>query len=159
MTWPEPRHGEQARRLHDEVEARPEAPHSEKSRQVELLISNLLRIGVLTSLGLVVIGMVVTYVHHRDYFTQPPALQRLTAPGAAFPHSVRDVWHGLVAFRGQAIVTLGLMLLIATPVMRVAVSILGFVYEGDRAYVVITTIVLLLLILSFALGTVERSGT
>jgi uncharacterized membrane protein len=153
MISTERQHGDQARRPHDKLEA----PHTPKSRQVELLISNLLRIGVLSSLSLVVLGVVVSYVHHRDYFTQPPALQHLTAPGAAFPHSLRDVWRGLLAFRGQAIVTLGLMLLIATPVMRVAVSILGFLYERDRAYVVITTIVLLLLILSFVLGAVERT--
>ena len=49
----------------------------------------------------------------------------------------------------------GLMLLIATPVARVAVSILGFVYEHDRRYVIITSIVLALLILSFVLGKAE----
>ena len=41
--------------------------------------------------------------------------------------------------------------------LRVAVSILAFAIERDRAYVVITSIVLLLLILSFALGAVERT--
>ena len=81
----------------------------------------------------------------------------ITTPGVAFPHSVRDVLRGIRESRGQAVVTLGLLLLIATPVLRVAVSIVAFAYERDRPYVVITTIVLLLLILSFALGTVERT--
>ena len=49
----------------------------------------------------------------------------------------------------------GLLLLIATPVVRVAVSILGFVYERDWRYILITSIVLGLLILSFALGRAE----
>jgi uncharacterized membrane protein len=46
----------------------------------------------------------------------------------------------------------GLLLLIATPVLRVAVSILAFVYQRDRAFVAITSIVLALLLTSFVLG-------
>jgi len=47
--------------------------------------------------------------------------------------------------------------LIATPVMRVAVSILVFVYENDRIFILITCVVLALLLLSFLLG--ERRGS
>lgn len=125
-------------------------------RSVELLISNLLRIGVVSSLLIVVAGVVVSFVHHPEYLSNPPALQRLTRPGgAAFAHSLAEVVRGVRAGRGQAIVTVGLLLLIATPVMRVAVSILGFVYEHDRRYVFITSMVLLLLLLSFVLGKAE----
>ena len=126
-----------------------------KARAVEILISDLLRIGVLTSLGVVVIGTVVSFVHHPDYLNHPPALQRLTRPGAAFPHTIREVLRGLRELRGQAIVMVGLLLLIATPVLRVGVSIFAFAYERDRRYVVITTIVFLLLLLSFVLGKAE----
>ena len=155
-------HGEQARRLHEGVEkppeasAPPEAPHDAKSRRVELLISNLLRTGVALSLCLIVLGTTLMYAHHPEYLRHSTGPQRHLTASATFPHTVRDVWHGLLAFRGQSVMTLGLLMLVATPVMRVAVSILGFAYERDRTYVVITTIVLLLLILSFALGTVER---
>ena len=128
------------------------APHDAAEREVELLISRLLRLGVSISLALVVIGTVVSFVHHREYLSRSPALRPLTGAGAAFPHSLRNVWRGLLEFHGQSIVVLGLLLLIATPVVRVAVSILGFVRSGDRRYVIITTIVLLLLLLSFALG-------
>ena len=128
----------------------------ERVRSVELLISNLLRFGVITSLLIILLGETVSFVHHPEYLSNPPALQRLTTPGAAFPHTLRDVLYGVREFRGQAIVMLGLLLLIATPVVRVAVSIVGFALEGDYAYVVITSIVLALLILSFVLGAAER---
>jgi uncharacterized membrane protein len=82
-------------------------------------------------------------------------MARLTTNGAAFPHSLADVVHGVAEFRGQAIVIVGLLLLISTPVMRVAFSIFAFVYERDRRYVIITSIVLALLILSFVLGKAE----
>jgi len=126
-----------------------------KARKVEILISDLLRIGVMTSLAVVIIGTAVSFVHHPEYLNRPPALQRLTKPGAAFPHTVGQVLRGLREFRGQAIVMVGLLLLIATPVVRVGVSIFAFAYERDRRYVVITTVVFLLLLLSFVLGKVE----
>jgi len=54
-----------------------------------------------------------------------------------------------------ALVTVGLLLLIATPVARVAVSVLAFIYQKDRVYTLITLAVLCLLLLSFVLGKVE----
>jgi uncharacterized membrane protein len=39
--------------------------------------------------------------------------------------------------------------------MRVAISIFGFLYEKDRLYVLITTTVLALLLISFLLGKAE----
>jgi uncharacterized membrane protein len=62
---------------------------------------------------------------------------------------------GTFDLQGQAIVAMGLLLLIATPVLRVAVSIFAFVYQEDRTYTLITTLVLILLLLSFILGKVE----
>jgi len=131
------------------------APHDSKSRAVEIVISDLLKIGVSVSLCVVAIGTIVSFVHHPEYLSAQGALKRITMSGAAFPHSLRDVFQGIKQFRGQAIVMVGLMLLIATPVMRVGVSIIGFVWERDWAYVVITSVVFVLLVLSFVLGKVE----
>ena len=123
-------------------------------RRAELLLSNVLRGGVLTSLGVILAGTLVSFFHHPEYVSSPQELARLTQAGAAFPHTVRDVVAGLAELRGQAIVALGLLILVATPVARVAVSILLFLEERDRTYAAITAIVFLLLILSFFLGTV-----
>jgi uncharacterized membrane protein len=65
---------------------------------------------------------------------------------------VPSVIQGLEHSQGRAIVMTGLLLLIATPVLRVAISVLAFVYQRDRTFVVITTVVLALLLTSFALG-------
>jgi len=69
-----------------------------------------------------------------------------------FPRTVADVWNGLLIFRPQSIIVVGLILLIATPVVRVAVSVVAFALERDYRYVVITLVVLAILILSFLLG-------
>jgi uncharacterized membrane protein len=124
----------------------------DKVRKVELAISALLRIGVLTSLLVVLGGTVVTFVHHPHYLSSHHDLGRLTKPGAEFPHSLRSLVRGLEHAQGRAIVTAGLLLLIATPVLRVAISVLAFVYQRDRTFVVITTVVLTLLLTSFVLG-------
>lgn len=131
------------------------ADAEERVRRVELVISNLLRAGVLASLALVVLGTVLTFIHHPDYFASPADLSRLVQPGAAFPHSLGDVMDGIRRLRGQAIVMTGLLLLITTPVMRVAVSIFAFIYQRDRVFTFITAMVLSLLLLSFFLGAVE----
>jgi uncharacterized membrane protein len=50
---------------------------------------------------------------------------------------------------------LGLLLLIATPIARVAFSLVAFMLERDRTYVVITAIVLTILLYSLVSGAVE----
>ena len=54
----------------------------------------------------------------------------------------------MIAFHGQAIIQFGLLLLIATPVARVAFSAVAFASRGDYMYVVITLIVLAVLLYS-----------
>lgn len=125
---------------------------SSEPRWVDRMISWVLRGGVTISIVVVLAGMIITFVHHPEYFRSRPALGALTNPGTSYPSTISAVIEGVREVRGQAIVTLGLLLLIATPVARVAVSIAVFVIERDRLYVVITTVVLGLLLLSFVLG-------
>jgi uncharacterized membrane protein len=67
------------------------------------------------------------------------------------PEELKTV-HGIVrsAFSGEsrAIMQLGLLLLIATPIVRVIFSIFAFAIEGDRMYVLFTLIVLAVLLYS-----------
>ena len=58
--------------------------------------------------------------------------------------TLRDV----VALRGRGIMQLGLLLLIATPVARVALTAVAFAFERDRTYVLIALLVLVLLLKS-----------
>ena len=71
------------------------------------------------------------------------SLGLLTA-GIAFSFSMEDT--------GDVFIIPGLLLLIATPVMRVAVSIVAFIVEKDWIFVGITTTVFVFLLLSFLLG-------
>lgn len=123
-----------------------------KSKIIESVISTILRGGVGISVTIITIGVVLTFVHHRDYFSSRPALGQLIDARASYTASVASVLAGTREGHGQAIVMIGILVLIATPVVRVAASIALFAAEHDRVYVVITTVVLLLLLLSFAIG-------
>ncbi len=103
------------------------------------MIGWILQGGVLLSAVVLVVGLIMMALQPDKF-----APQRLEL----FPHTFHQVWIGLLALRPQAVITLGLLLLIATPVMRVAVSIVAFAVEGDRRFVVITTLVLLILLFS-----------
>jgi uncharacterized membrane protein len=121
---------------------------------VDIAISNLLRAGVLVSMAVVVTGLVFTFVHHPQYVRSRTDLGPLTNADVVYSHRVRDVFSEIREGRGQAIVMLGLLMLIATPVARVAFSIVAFALERDRLYVAITVVVLTLLAISFILGAV-----
>lgn len=118
----------------------------------EIAISYLLRIGVVVSVALIVIGTVISFLHHPDYLHASGALHTLATPGASFPHTPRSVLDGLTTSRGQAIVMVGLGVLIATPIMRVGISIAAFVRERDWTFTAITAVVFALLVLSLLLG-------
>ncbi|HEX7078089.1 MAG TPA: DUF1634 domain-containing protein [Candidatus Eisenbacteria bacterium] len=126
-------------------------PRGGEPGELEEAVLVVLRAGVLGSLALVVIGMAVSLFHHPDYWGDATALPRLLRPSDG-AHTLRDVGTRVLAFKGQAIAMLGLLVLIATPVLRVAVSVRHFARVRDRAYTWLTAIVLGLLLLSFLIG-------
>jgi len=130
-------------------------PSPQLVRKVELLISNLLRIGVVASLIVVVAGLILSFIHHPAYLHSAAELRQITSPTRTPWHTLTGLIEGLRHFRGEAVIMAGLLLLIATPVMRVAVSIVAFVVERDWVFVIVTSFVLAMLILSFFLGKAE----
>ncbi|HAH25849.1 MAG TPA: DUF1634 domain-containing protein [Prolixibacteraceae bacterium] len=108
------------------------------------IMGTLLRVGVLTSAMLVVLGGVVFFIQHPndifDYsiFKGEPARFR----------QVHLIVKEALNFRGRDIIQLGLLVLIATPVARVIFSLIGFLMEKDWIYVAITAVVLSILSLS-----------
>ncbi len=113
-------------------------------RQTELIVSGVLRGGVVVSAAVILLGIADFYI------------RRLTgqlSSGFSQLHSLSGVWSALLQGQPLAIVALGLVILLATPVLRVAISILAFAVERDRAYVLITLLVLIILLFSiFVVG-------
>lgn len=117
-------------------------------QRVERLIGRLLRAGVFISAAVAVVGGILYLVR----FGSETADYR-TFRGV--PHgldSVSGVVTGAAGLHGRWIIQLGLLLLIATPVARVALSLVAFALQRDRTYVAITAVVLSLLIFSLIGG-------
>ena len=119
--------------------------------KVEIILSTILRAGVIASLAIIVAGTIVRFAHHRDYLDSQLQLDDLRTR-QSFPHTIAAVLTGVGQDRSDAIIAVGLLLLIATPVIRVAVSIIAFAYQRDFTFVLLTTFVLGMLIISFLLG-------
>jgi uncharacterized membrane protein len=115
-------------------------------RRLEVIISVLLRTGVTISAAVVLLGGVCFLAKHGheqpEYhvFHGTPEIYR----------SVSGVIHAAGPSNCPAVIQLGLLLLILTPVARVAFSLVGFALEHDRTYVALTSIVLVILIYSLS---------
>ena len=105
----------------------------------------MLRGGVIISGSVIFIGLVFFLAHGEWH-----GITNLT--NFSYPHTlgavVSQAFHG----SARAIIMLGLLLLIATPVSRIAISVVTFALERDWRYVAITALVLAILIISFTLG-------
>lgn len=96
-----------------------------------------LRIGVIASVLVMLLGIAVTFIHGRI------SVHRIE--NDPFDYSPIIIWHGILRVEGKRIIEAGIYLLLFTPIMRVFVSFLLFAFhEKDRLYALITAIVLLL---------------
>ncbi len=132
----------------------PAQPDQQKTAQAVdttyTIIGWILQGGVMLSAAVILAGVIMLSLQPNKF-----APQRLEI----FPQTFGQVWTGLLGLHPQAVIALGLLLLIATPVMRVAVSIVAFAVEHDRRYVVLTSIVLIILLFSiFYVGGVVSVG-
>jgi uncharacterized membrane protein len=110
--------------------------------RVEQWIGMLLRWGVMLSAAVASAGALVyvaryggNHVSYATFHRVPPGLD-----------SVAGVLRGALALRSRWVMQLGLLLLIATPVARVALSLVSFALQRDRTYMVMTALVLALLL-------------
>lgn len=108
------------------------------------MIASLLRGGVILAALVVLIGGSVFLSRHG---TDPANYQVFSGEPTDLRHW-RGIVHAALAARGRGIIQLGLLLLIATPVARVAFGAFAFAVERDWLYVGITLFVLAVLMYS-----------
>jgi|SRR5579859_1643241 len=112
--------------------------------RLQHFVGNLLRYGVLLAAAVVLSGGMLYLAHHGG--TVPDYRRFEGQP--AYLRSVIGIAGGALKLDERAVVQLGLVLLIATPIARVALSAVAFAFERDRTYVLITLLVLALLLWS-----------
>lgn len=112
---------------------------------MESVIGYLLRYGVLSASLVVLAGGIVYLIRHGH---QLPAYSQFTGEPAKL-RNPRLMWAAVMRGEGRPLIQLGLLLLIATPIARIAFSIIGYLLEKDYLYTVLTAIVLLVILLNF----------
>jgi uncharacterized membrane protein len=118
------------------------APRGWDDQHIELLMGNLLRVGVTIASIVVLVGGILYLaesgqqreedMHH---FAGEPAELR----------SIGGICQGVVARDPRAVIQFGLLLLVATPVARVVFALVAFARQRNRTYVVVSALVLVML--------------
>ena len=117
----------------------PEAAEAAKrSHELNAVVHRVLIIGLVISTALILVGLSLDFVRHRQVPTEAP--------------NFSETFHRIAELRASGFLMLGLLVLIATPVLRVIGSTLAFLYERDWRYALITFVVLLVVTLSLLLG-------
>jgi uncharacterized membrane protein len=115
---------------------------------IDQIIGNLLRVGVIVSSLIVMVGGGLYLARHGNELPNYHIFR-------GEPTQLRSVF-GIIrvafSYSGRGIIQFGLLLLIATPVMRVAVTVISFIIQRDKVYIGVTLIVLAVLVFSLAGG-------
>jgi uncharacterized membrane protein len=108
--------------------------------QFRAVVSAVLRTGAVTAATLTTVGFAMSLLvgWNGSLLGAPPT----AAASTDFSYLVS----GLLALRPVAFAQAGLVVLLATPVLRVATSVVGFWLEADGLYVAITLGVLVILL-------------
>ncbi len=113
--------------------------------KLELLLSNLLKIGVIISGIITFIGAILFLFQHgfeisnyHDFKPHPFHLSDLNS-----------FFRSIISFRPESIMELGLLILIATPVLRVFLSFLAYSFQKDYMYIIFSLIVLMVMVIGF----------
>jgi uncharacterized membrane protein len=116
--------------------------------QVEQVVGNLLRAGVLLAAAVVAVGAILYLVRHGA----EPADHRVFHGEPADLRSPVGVVTDALEGRAGGVIQLGVLLLIATPVARVVFSVFAFAAQRDYTYVAITLLVLAVLLYCLFVG-------
>jgi uncharacterized membrane protein len=109
-----------------------------QDQDLERVIGQLLRYGVLLSSLVVLAGGIVYLIRHGGQLPQYGTFR-------GEPEKMRNplpMWKAIINGEGRPLIQFGLLILIATPIARIIFSIFGYLMEKDYLYMLITCIVL-----------------
>ncbi|MCC5643403.1 DUF1634 domain-containing protein [Nostoc sp. CHAB 5824] len=134
-----------------EIDVNKNVTKTSSEQQLEYLLSNFMKYGVLIASAVVLLGGILYLIHHGaepaeyHFFRGEPSELRSPLGVVKAVLSGSDAYGGL---RLRGIIQLGLLLLIATPIVRVFISLLAFLLQREFIYVIITLLVMASLIYS-----------
>lgn len=110
-------------------------------------VGNLLRLGVILSVITSLVGFVKLFT---EGFVMPK--YKMLEMGDSSEKVWGSFWNSLCKGEGMAIIQLGILLLILTPLVRIIFALIGYLKEKDYTYVIISLIVLAIMTVSFLTG-------
>jgi uncharacterized membrane protein len=117
-------------------------------KRLEISIARMLRIGILMSATVVSTGGLL---YLRNASSPRPDYSHFRAAQPSL-RTVADILHGVSRIDPESVIQLGILILIATPIMRVGLCIVGFGRQGDKLYIAISTSVFIILMYSLFRG-------
>ncbi|MGH2366335.1 MAG: DUF1634 domain-containing protein [Chloroflexota bacterium] len=120
-------------------------PAARRGPNFSILISLVLLVGVSLAAVILAVGLVIFFAHGG---ANEPASSMFSATPHSLLGVVRRAMSGALQGDPQALLGLGVLVLLATPVLRVAASIVLFLAEKDWLYSVLTLVVLGILLYS-----------
>jgi uncharacterized membrane protein len=119
-----------------------------KERDMQLLLGNVLRAGTVISVSVVFFGGILYLYRHGHAIANYKTFSGIPDFVQHFP----GILYSAFNLKGQAIIQIGIILLIFTPIMRVIFSTIGFLLEKDYLYTGISLLVLFIIFLSMING-------
>lgn len=113
-------------------------------QRMETIMGRLLQVGVLLASAVVLAG---GFLYIRAHLGSTANYRTFTGEPAAL-RSVRGLFRLLMTGDPAAVIQVGVILLIATPIARVVFAVVGFALERDRLYVAVSLTVLAVLMAS-----------
>jgi uncharacterized membrane protein len=111
---------------------------------LDLSVAAMLRIGVTLAATVVFAGGILSLRHPGSTAAEYTKFHA----GSEALRSLSGIFRGALHLQPESIIQLGLVILIATPVARVVLCVVGFARQRSALYVVISSIVLAILIFS-----------
>ena len=121
--------------------------------QVEQTMGRLLRTGVILAASVVLLGGTIYVTKHGREVPDYATFHSVPAP----LRSITGTIESATSLQGRGIIQLGVLLLVATPVARVLLSVVAFAQQRDRRYVMVTLFVLAVLFYSLVRGYREQT--
>jgi uncharacterized membrane protein len=113
-------------------------------RRMEIIMGRLLQVGVFLASAVVLAG---GFLYVRAHFGATMDYRTFAGEPAAL-RSARGLFRLLMVGNPSAVIQVGVLLLIATPIARVIFAVVGFALERDRLYMAVSLTVLAILLAS-----------
>jgi len=110
--------------------------------QIDQVIGRVLQVGVLAA---AIVTVIAGVAYLRQHGTEIADYRNFRGVPATLS-SLSGILRGVAAGQPAAMVQVGLVLLILTPIARVALTLGAFLMQRDRLYVLLTSIVLAVLV-------------